>query len=822
MPTFVYSTPSVVSPVPVMQGSIVVDPNLPGYITPLDIDLLHNKPVLPPLDYTNLDFSSIKLQLLNLLKANSKLYGYSLRDFSDSNTAGMLLNIAATMGQLISYHADSMVNELFLDTAQTSWATFRLLNLFGYKPTRPQPGVILLAVVRTASTNVSSVQAAIEDASEISFSSSLSRNRLNLGGEVYEIFPTKLLNGNLVPDLLGDFTLPPYSPPINSTDPDADVEIISQNLYFCFGLTGKTVVENYISSGAPNQIIQLGQSPVLNSQVIVQIQSNNNSNIEGQISYDVWNELTYLSLAGFRSATRIGTALDNQTPYLVSAFKLAPVEYAMKKQNQLTVGTIMELNYDNVLSIANFTDFTNLLVPYVTGILVNIQSEKYASDQYVDVLLYHPKYIYGTDPNTISTYGLQSPLVNYVYDELNNQILWSPGDILYLLRSSSTIYSVNGSQVIQPQIVSDAQLNQANIAYYPDINYLNTNPDQKIAIGKAISPNTMAFGISSDYDTYIESDTIYEVVSDGDFNASVKFGDDAFGQIPFAGANIQIIYRVDDSNTTGNVIQAEQSNQIITVGSVNLYIRNDYASAPPIAGETPNMAKTLVSRFFTAQDRAVIGSDYTILVKKYNSNIKVSTALSKADSDGSVVRLYTLIVRVNSSLEQLEPLSYIEKLQLSEYLNNYKCLGASIEIADGLIRQLDLRIDISIKPGYLAGQIKSNLRSVITNYFDFKNFEMGMGFNTADFHNKLSVIPGIADYSCYFGGIETITMPDGTIIPLGNTIFTLISDIPSYTSSVTAFPGLGNNVVGIANLTQPMNPFEILVLNNVIVNTVSS
>ena len=66
------------------SSSIVVDPNLPGYITPLDVDLLQNKPVLPPLDYTNLDFSSIKLQLLNLLKANSKLYGYSLRDFSDS------------------------------------------------------------------------------------------------------------------------------------------------------------------------------------------------------------------------------------------------------------------------------------------------------------------------------------------------------------------------------------------------------------------------------------------------------------------------------------------------------------------------------------------------------------------------------------------------------------------------------------------------------------------------------------------------------------------------------------------------------------------
>jgi len=205
LPTFIYNTPGTVSQMPVIQGSITVDPNLPGYVIPLDVELLQNKPVLPPLDYTNMDFSAIKLQLLNLLKANSSLYGYSLRDFSESNTAGMLLNLTAYMGQMISYHTDSMVNELFFDTSQASWSTFRLLSLFGYKPTRPQPGVILLAIVRTPSTNSDTTQAVIDDASEIVFSSSLSRNRLQLGSETYELFPTKTLNGNLVPDLLGDF-----------------------------------------------------------------------------------------------------------------------------------------------------------------------------------------------------------------------------------------------------------------------------------------------------------------------------------------------------------------------------------------------------------------------------------------------------------------------------------------------------------------------------------------------------------------------------------------------------------------------------------------
>ena len=102
------------------------------------------------------------------------MFGYSVRDFSDANTAGMLLNLTAYMGQMVSYHADAMVNELFLDTSQSSWSTFRLLNMFGYKPTRPQPGVILLAIIRRPSSNFSSTVRTSEDASEILFSSSLS------------------------------------------------------------------------------------------------------------------------------------------------------------------------------------------------------------------------------------------------------------------------------------------------------------------------------------------------------------------------------------------------------------------------------------------------------------------------------------------------------------------------------------------------------------------------------------------------------------------------------------------------------------------------
>lgn len=821
MTNVVYSDPENPQIVPVVQGAIREDLSIPSYVSPLDVDLLTNKPSLPAIDYTNLDFSAIKLQLLNLLKANAKTFGYSARDFSDANTTGMFLNLTAYMGQMLSYHADSMVNELFLDTAQSSWSTFRLLNMYGYKPTRPQPGVILLSIIRRPSSNFNEDVRELENSSEVMFSNSLGRKRFTFGSEAYEIFPAKESNGTLVPDLLGDFVIPPYISVDNPDNPDYEIEELQKNMYLCFGLTGRTVVEDFISNGNENQTIRLGSGPVNNSKIIVQVEDKASPKMLGKTVYKIWDELTYLSLAGFRTATRIGTSLDGKTPYLSASFKLSPKALAAKQQNKLTVGMLMSVDYANTLSVANFQSYKDLLVPYNTCIITNLVSEKYDSEEYVDVLLYHPSYVYGEIPQTSPVYGTQSSLVNYVYNG-SAKIHWEAGDILYLLDAKAVgTRTINGvfTAVTQPQIISDTQLDLADISLYPDIAYLKLHPDEKIAIGRALSANTLAFGISADYDTYIESDEIYETTTDGDFFASIRFGDGVFGKIPEKDSAIKVIYRVSDSQTSGNIVRAGESNQSITIGSVDLLIRNDYDSAPAIAGEDPTVAKELVTRFFSSQDRAVTGGDYTILVKKHNYNYKVATTLSKADADGSIVRIYTLARRFGNSLEKLEPLSLVEKLQLREYLNAYKCLGVSLEIVDGLLRPLDVRIDVRIKPGYLAGQVKSDIQSVVSSFFDFKKLEMGLGFKATEFIRTVSSVSGIDTCDFYFGGLETLDLGDGNTVILGNKVYQQIKDIPSFTDNPAKFPKLGNIMLGIAQVTKALKPYEILVLDSLTINT---
>ena len=466
--TNIYDSPTNISAVVNTAGNIIVDPNIPDYVTPLDIDLLKFKPVLPPIDYSNLDFSSIKLQLINFLGANASKFGYNIRDFGDSNTAGMMMNLMAHMGQMLSYHMDSMVNELFLDTSQSSWSTYRLLNMFKYKPARPKAGVLFLTVVRNASSSLSASTSAYEDSSEILLSSSLERRSIILGQETFELFPAKLNNsGVFEPDYLNDLIIPPLIT-VDPADPDYGITQAALNTYNCFALTGTTNIENFYASGIANQIISLTSSPVLDSNILVQVEDKS-INIQNKVAYNIWTEIPFISLAGFSSPSMIQTS-STDIPYLIAPIQLSELAASQKVNGLLLPGMLMQIDYDNVASIANYTDFLLLTVPYRLGIISSVVSQINPNSSYVDLLIFHPSYIYGTSSNS----PVYSSIPVTFKDAFNNDVSWSTGDILYLLASKSI--KIPGLGIIkQPQVISDTQLLVADGTKYADVAYLQKN-----------------------------------------------------------------------------------------------------------------------------------------------------------------------------------------------------------------------------------------------------------------------------------------------------------------------------------------------------------
>jgi len=823
--TNIYNTPTIITPVVSPTGNIIVDQNIPDYVVPLDVDLLKFKPNLPPIDYSNLDFDAIKLQLINFLGANASKFGYSVRDFGDSNTAGMMMNLMAHMGQMLSYHMDSMVNELFLDTSQSSWSTYRLLNMFKYKPSRPKAGILLLNIVRNASSSTNATTAAYENSSEIILSSSLSRKTITLGQESFELFPIKINSlGVFEPDYLSDLIIPPFVF-ADPNDPDANTTEIALNTYNCFALTGTTNIEDFSSNGTSNQIISLSNSPVLDSNIIVQVQDTN-INIPGKVAYNTWTEIPYISLAGFSSPATIQTT-NTDTPYLIAPIVLSAAAQAQKNNGTLFPGMLMEIDYTNTASIANYTDFLSLSVPYRLGIVSNLTSQIQAGNQYVDLLIFHPSYVYGsTPPNTPSYATLPTTFL----DPFGNNVSWSTGDILYLLsRKSINIPGIGNVQ--QPQIISDTQLLAADGTKYPDVAYLQNNPNAKIAVGRVMDATSqvIALGISADIETSYYSEPVYETTWDGNFAAKVRFGDGNFGRIPDNTADIKIVYRTNNTGNTGYVVSISEANQTITYGNVNIDLSNTMSSAPSTVGESIATAKELVTRFYTSQDRAVTGDDYLLLAKRFNSNYKMAVALTKAEADAAIVRIYALSIAANTTATtsantttpSISTLTLTEKYQLRNYLNQYMPIGAAVEIVDGITRNLDIRIDARVKSGYLTGQVNQDLTTATINYFNLNNTDLGIGLQASDFIRTINTVSGVSFADVYLGGITTITLADGTTVASGSKTYTPIVDIPGYKDTSEQFPALSTSYDIASTLLNPLAPYEILVLNTLEINIIS-
>ena len=809
----IYDAPTQIAAVVNPAGNIIVDNNIPDYVTPLDVDLLKFKPILPPIDYSNLDFSAIKLQLLNFLGVNAGKFGYSVRDFADSNSAGMMLNVMSHMGQMLSYHMDSMVNELFLDTSQSSWSTYRLLNMFKYKPSRPKSGLLILEIVRRASSSTDLTTAAFENNSEIILSPALSRRQITINQEVFELFPAILNStGVFQPDYLSDLTIPAYVS-VDPNDPDAAIIEEDLNTYSCFALTGVTKIEDFSSNGTINQIISLTSSPITDSNVIVQVQDMT-INIPGKVAYDTWTEIPYISLAGFSSPSSIQST-STDIPYLIAPIQLSATAISQKTNGILVPGMLMEIDYNNVASIAKFSDFLPLTVPFRLGIISSVVSQSKPDFSFVDLLIFHPAYIYGGGAdNTASNY---KKLTTTFKDIFNNDVAWSVGDILYLLDYKSLYDPIIGV-FTQPQMVSDTQLLNADTSKYPDLAYLKANPASKIAVGRVISANTIALGLSADIEVTFYSEPVYEVTWDGNFAAQVRFGDGTFGRIPENKAAIKIIYRTNDSGQTGTTIQIGEANQALSYGGVSIELSNSMSSSPSTSGEDIATAKELVTRFYTSQDRAVIGDDYILLAKRYNSQYKLAIALTKAEADAAVVRLYALTTQNTIGVA---PLSTTEKYQLRNYLNQYKTIGTSIEIVDGTVRSLDVRLDARVKSGYLTGQVKQDLINTTNQFFDVGNTDLGLGLKASEFIKAISNVAGIRSIDVYLGGLATVFLPDGTEIVTGSKTYTHMKDIPSYQDTSEQFPTLATAYDVSLSFTDPVAPYEIVVLNTLTVNVLT-
>jgi len=92
----------------------------------------------PQINYYARDFESLRSTLINYTKT---YFPDTYNDFSPASTGMMFMNMAAYVGDILSFYLDNQIQETFIQYAKQEENIFALAYLLGYKPAISSPAV---------------------------------------------------------------------------------------------------------------------------------------------------------------------------------------------------------------------------------------------------------------------------------------------------------------------------------------------------------------------------------------------------------------------------------------------------------------------------------------------------------------------------------------------------------------------------------------------------------------------------------------------------------------------------------------------------------
>ena len=105
-----------------------------------------NKNVVKPVNYLNKDFSDFRDNLIEYAKT---YFPNTYNDFNESSPGMMFIEMAAYVGDVLSYYIDSSFRESLLAYAEEKRNVYNIAQSFGYKPKVTAPASVVLDVFQT-------------------------------------------------------------------------------------------------------------------------------------------------------------------------------------------------------------------------------------------------------------------------------------------------------------------------------------------------------------------------------------------------------------------------------------------------------------------------------------------------------------------------------------------------------------------------------------------------------------------------------------------------------------------------------------------------
>jgi len=321
---------------------------------------------------------------------------------------------------------------------------------------------------------------------------------------------------------------------------------------------------------------------------------------------------------------------------------------------------------------------------------------------------------------------------------------------IYTLQNSPLVWlqQSNSSQLPVPEIILVEQPQQIAL---PPVNWLwrsSLLQAEEFELSYTIDPVSYV-RVAQNSDQSISYDY------DSDSGASIRFGDDVFGEIPDSGSVFRVTYRVG-GGSIGNVAadtittivpsasasaQAAASASALVSGVTNPFAATggaDEESSEQIARRAPQAFRAI-------QYRAVRPEDYEAAAETLPWVLRAGTEFRWT---GSWLTVFT-----TADPEGTEQITAAEQVQVIDLLNRYRLAGYESYVSAPDYVSIDLIITVCASPSAFQGDVEAALLSALstsvlpngsTGFFYFDNFTFGTPLERSALEAVIQSCNGVA------------------------------------------------------------------------------